>query len=260
MGWKESVYRLKEKARIHFSEAKNAAQGISWLVGLARGQTAEFLSADDRGTLMEQIERVEVILEELGTSHDRKFAKREKDILDGLSSTSNKEFENAHRFLGELLGFKSDNEETDGAPDPWWIAGSICFVFEDHAGAQETSMLDVKKARQVSSHPSWIREKVGEIGEHTDILPILVTPVRKVKQSAVVHLKDVALWPLDEFNTWAVNAVSIIRELRVTFVDVGDLAWRAEAAEKFEYNDLGALQLAAKLRHNIAADNLELVK
>lgn len=260
LGWKESVYRLKEKARIHFSEAKNAAQGISWLVGLARGQTAEFLSADDRGTLMEQIERVEVILEELGTSHDRKFAKREKDILDGLSSTSNKEFENAHRFLGELLGFKSDNEETDGAPDPWWIAGSICFVFEDHAGAQETSMLDVKKARQVSSHPSWIREKVGEIGEHTDILPILVTPVRKVKQSAVVHLKDVALWPLDEFNTWAVNAVSIIRELRVTFVDVGDLAWRAEAAEKFEYNDLGALQLAAKLRHNIAADNLEVVK
>ena len=259
LGWKDNIPLLKKKARKHFSEAKQAAQGISWLVGLARGHTADFPSADDHGILMEQIERVETILEELGTSHDRKFAKREKYILDGLSSKNSREFENAHKLLGELLGFKSDNKETDGAPDPWWIAGGVCLVFEDHTGAQETSMLDVRKARQVSSHPSWIQGNV-EIGEHTDILPILVTPVRRVKQSALVHLENVALWPLDEFNTWAVNAISIIRELRMTFVDVGDLAWRAEAAKKFEDNDLGAKQLATKLRHKIAADNLKVVK
>ena len=259
LGWKDGVSPLERKARTYFSEAKNAAQGISWLVGLARQHTAESSFDDDHGILMEQIERVETILEKLGTSHNRKFAKREKDILDGLSSKNNKHFENAHVLLGELLGFKSDNKETDGAPDPWWIAGNVCLVFEDHAGAQETSMLDVSKARQVSSHPSWIQENV-EISEHTDILPVLITPVRTVKQSAVAHLKNVALWPLDEFNEWAAKAISVIGELRVKFSDVGDLAWRAEAAEQFEYNDLGAQQLAARLRHKIAAANLEVVK
>ena len=260
LGWKNGVSLLEKKARTCFSKAKNAAQGISWLVVLARQHTDESVSNDDNnGMLMEQIERVETILEELGTSHNRKFAKREKDILDGLSSENYKHFENAHELLGELLGFKSDNEETDGAPDPWWIAGGICFVFEDHAGAQETSILDVKKARQVSSHPSWIRKNV-EGSENTDILPVLVTPVRKVKQGAVAHLSNVALWPLDEFNRWAANAISVIYGLRAKFSGVGDLAWRAEAAEQFEYNDLGAQQLAAKLRQKIAADSLEVVK
>ena len=260
LGWKDGVSPLERKARTYFLEAKNAAQGISWLVRLSRQHTTESLSDHGSGILlMEQIEMVETILEELGTSHDRKFAKREKEILDGLLSKNNKHFENSHKLLGELLGFKSDNEETDGAPDPWWIAGDLCFVFEDHAGAQKASMLDVKKARQVSSHPLWIQENV-EINEHTDIIPVLVTPVHKVKQGAVPHLRNVALWPLDEFNEWAVNAISIIRELRMTFVDVGDLVWRAEAARKFEDNELGAQQLAEKLRHNIAADSLEVVK
>ena len=260
LGWMDGISPLERKARTYFSEAKNAAQGISWLVRLSRQHTAESLSDHGSGILlMEQIEMVETILEELGTSHDRKFTRREKDILEGLSSENNSHFENAHKLLGELLGFKSDNEETDGAPDPWWIVGGVCFVFEDHAGAQETSILDVKKSRQVSSHPSWIRKNV-EGSESTDILPVLVTPVRKVKKGAVAHLSNVALWPLDEFNIWARNAISIIRELRATFAVVGDLAWRAEAAEKFEYNNLGAQQLAAKLRQKIAADNLEVVE
>ena len=256
LGSEEGVSRLKEKARFHFSEAKNAAQGISWLVGLAREQTPESNSTTDNASLMEQIERVEMILEGLGISHDRKFVKREKDILDGLSSDNNAIFENAHKLLGELLDFKANNIETDGAPDPWWIAGKVCLVFEDHAGAQETSALDVKKARQVSTHPNWIREN-AEIDSDTDILPVLVTPVHKVKRDAAAHLREVALWPLDEFVKWAENAVFIVRELRKTFVDVGDLAWRAEAAAKFESNKLDAQGLISKLRSRIAADELE---
>ena len=252
----EGVSHLRKKAIDHFSKAKNTTQSIPWLVGLAREQTSEPPSIADNAILMEQIERVERVLEEFGTSHDRKFAKREKDILDGLLSDNNAIFENAHKLLGELLGFKADNVETEGAPDPWWIAGKVCLVFEDHAGAQKTSALDMKKARQVSTHPNWIREN-AEIDSDTDILPVLVTPVHKVKRGAAAHLREVALWPLDEFVDWAKNAVSIVRGLRNTFYEVGDLVWRIEAAEKFESKNLDAQGLISKLRSRSAADELE---
>ena len=258
LGSRDGLSSLDRKARTYFTEAKNAAQGIPWLVRLSRQHTAESLSDHSSDVLMEQIEMVETILDKLGTSHDRKFAKQERNILVGLSSEDHKHFENSHKLLGELLGFKSENVETDGAPDPWWIAGDLCFVFEDHANAQKTSALNVKKARQVSSHPQWIKENV-EVNEHIDVIPVLVTPVHKVKKDAVPHLTNVALWPLDEFRVWARDAISIIRELRTTFVDVGDLAWRAEAARKFEDNDLAAQRLAKKLRCKMAADSLDVV-
>jgi len=46
---------------------------------------------------MAQIERVEAMLVELGTVHDRPFARREKEILEGLESEEN--FEQAHKDL-----------------------------------------------------------------------------------------------------------------------------------------------------------------
>jgi hypothetical protein len=51
--------------------------------------------------LMAQIERVEAMLAQLGTVHDRSFARREKEILQGLESEDS--FEQAHKMLGELL-------------------------------------------------------------------------------------------------------------------------------------------------------------
>ena len=161
-------------------------------------------------------------------------------------------------FWGEFLGFETGNVEEDGSPDPWWIAGNVCFVFEDHSGARESSALHVRKARQVASHPEWMRENVGA-SVNTNILPVLVTPVKKVKQGAVPHLRDVALWPLDEFRDWAGEAITAIRNLRTAFAEPGDLAWRAMAAEVFKQRGLDAPNLRTRLRSQMA-DSLESVK
>ena len=256
LGANAGVEGLKAKARVQFSRAKSAARGIPWLVALSRYQTEDVTHSRENIVLMEQIERVEALLAQLGTVHDRGFTKREKEILDGLQSKKKGPFERAHKLLGHLVGFEADNVETDGSPDPWWIAGGICFVFEDHAGAQEESALDVTKARQVSSHPSWMRANV-EASANSDIHPILITPVKKVKQGAVAHLDDVALWTLDHFRDWAVNAISVVRELRTTFVEPGDLVWRVTAAHAFEENGLDAPGIVAMLRSQPAAESLE---
>ncbi len=259
LGTMHGVSRLSAKARDHFEKAKGAAISVSWLVRLAQEQPVDMERSTEDLLLVSQIERVEGTLAQLGTSSDRMFAKREKEILEGLASSERGLFEQAHRLLGEMLGFDAGKQETDGSPDPWWLAGSFCFVFEDHAGAQPDSVLDVTKARQAASHPNWIRANV-KAAVAADIVSVLITPVSAVKEGAAPHLSQVAVWPLGDFRDWARGALAALREVRRTFAEPGDLAWRAVAMEVFRRYGLDATGLAAKLKACFGARCLTRVK
>jgi len=251
---------LLSKAREHYRFAKKAAPNVPWLVKLSKFQPEQSDSnINEKSQIaLAQIERVEAVLEKLGTHHDLEFNKKEKRILAGLESTSTKPgpFESAHVELGEMLGFVAGKKEEDASPDPWWIAGKICFVFEDHAGAQSTSSLDATKARQAATHPNWIRANVP-IDENAEIIPVLVSPVGSASTGALPHLNGVLLWPLDEFKTWAKEALAALRELRRTFTEPGNLIWRADAIEVFEKQYLDAGTLHDKLKKNVAAKVLQ---
>ena len=191
--------------------------------------------------------------------HSRKYDCREKEILEGIVSSEKVPFENAHRLLGEMLGFVAGKEETDGSPDPWWIAGKLCLVFEDHAGAAPNSVLDVTKARQASSHPNWMKANVPAAAD-ASCLAVIVSPVSTVKEGAIPHLDNVAFWPLNEFQEWAKQALTLLREIRRTFSEQGDLFWRTQAAEAFENNGLDAESLFNKLKHRLASELLKPIK
>ena len=258
----EGVPDFDTKARTHFDQAKKATTAVPWLARLSRyglkkaGSAAQDDDGQNEAVVMEQVERLEAVLTDLGTTHDRSFARREKEILDGLASAE--QFEVGHRLLGELLGFEAGKIEQDGSPDPWWLAGKYCLVFEDHAAAQDDGLVDVKKARQVSSHPAWMRDNVqGSSG--AEILPVLVTPVKKAKSTAMPHLKAVSIWPLSEFRAWANSSLSTVRELRKTFVEAGNLIWRANAAEVLKSRGIAAPTLFSRLKGKIAANFLRSV-
>lgn len=257
-GAADGMPALAAKARAHFTQAKKAAVGVRWLVGLARFQAEEPAAAErdaDDAALLRQIERTEAVLERLGTLHDRSFAAHEREILEGLADSDR--FEEAQRRLGELLGFDAGKVEADASPDPWWIASDLCFVFEDHAGAQgPDSILDATKARQAATHPNWMRVNVPAAQE-ARILPVLVTPARRAKSGAVPHLGNFALWPLDEFHAWAREALVTVRVLRRTFAEPGDLVWRAEAVEAFRGAGLDAPGLFARLSARPASGEMQ---
>ncbi len=259
LGQNAGVSRLNAKANTHFKNAMKAATGISWLVEIAR--TEGFQTHDVEGSenvaLLQQLDRVEAVLARLGTVHERGFAKTEKEILDGLRNP--KRFEQAQKSLGELLGFDAGKEESEGSPDPWWIAGDICIVFEDYVDAQEDSDLSVTKARQASSHPRWMRENVRACEGDINIVPVLVTPVTKVKNGATPHIKELALWSLKDYVGWATKAVGIIRELRASFVEPGDLAWRADAIRMFEDNKMDVRGLVIMLNGQKASECMQVV-
>jgi hypothetical protein len=248
---------LSAKSRLHFDAAKDAASGIAWLVRLSRYQSGHATVVGEDIALLEQIERVEAVLEQLGTVHDRSFVRREKQILQGLASKD--EFEEAHKLLGETVGFQAGKVEAEGSPDPWWIAGDVCFVFEDHACGGEDPIIDVTKARQVSSHPKWMRANV-EASSKARILPVLVTSAQKVRSAAVPHLDGVGLWSIKDLRKWAETALAAIRELRKTFAEPGDLEWRAKAAEVFKQNGLAAQQLLSELESRLVTEHLQQIR
>ena len=175
--------RSPQKRGIISPLPEKAARDIPWLVELSRYCPATEEDPADRSVLFGQLERLEPMLAEFGKLHDRNFDNREKGILEGLASTSKGPFEAAHVLWAKCSASQSA-EEVDASPDPWWIAGKICFVFEDHAGAAPTSTLDATKARQVSTHPNWIRANVP-LSEGTGIYPVLVSPVTRAEAGAV---------------------------------------------------------------------------
>lgn len=252
LGSRSGNKALEAKARLQFRSAKSAAAGIAWLVSLSKWQDTSGPSTVDKSKLFAQLERVEAVLARLGKVHDRQFDRKEKEILTGLASADSGPFENAHKQLGEMLGFIAGNDESDAAPDPWWVSGKTCFVFEDHSGAQSTSALSATKARQAASHPQWIRANVP-MDADAEIVPILVTPVTRAEKGAAPHLSNLYAWPLSDFRAWATAALGELRQLRRTFNEPGDLVWRAQAAEIFEAHQLDAASLLAKLKSQPAA-------
>lgn len=249
---------LAGKAKQEFIEAKKAATGIPWLVKLSAYVHQKFdekSMSENSSTVLEQLERLEHLLENFGSTSHSQFSSFVDKINQGLQSTNNHSFEKSHEMLGELLGYETGNVETEGAPDPWWLAGNVCIVFEDNAAASSNSSISVTKARQVNTHPNWIRENV-DLEDDTSVQSVLVTPAKKTSEGAKVHLKNVTLWDLEEFKNWALTAISTIRDLRTDFIEPGHLEWRAQAVSRFEQNQLDAPGLLTMLSSRLASDLL----
>lgn len=247
LNYKNGVAGFDQQARLQFTGAQKAAPAVSWLLNLTRIEKTEKEALGRDEALAIQIENLEKNLENLGTIHDRKFDEEEKFIRENIMRNENDKFEAAHERLGTLLGLTSGKVESTGSPDPWWMLhDGMCLVFEDHSDANDSGVIHVTKARQVASHPNWIKENVPAAKAAT-ILPVLVTPATYADKDAMPHLRDVYVWSLAEFRAWAKNAVQVIRDVRRVFPGSGDLAWRGTAADKLKAAQLDPHTIAGSI-------------
>jgi hypothetical protein len=262
LGSQAAIPTLAQKARSHFSSAYEAARFIPWLLDLARHQPDVATGKDDKRTLLGQIEKTEMQLTRLGTVHERAYAQEEAEILNGLLNESLepeavRAFEDAHMRLGKLLGFDAGKVEGDATPDPWWAADTdFCIVFEDHSGAQPSSSLDATKARQAATHPNWVKQNLPTTSA-TEILSVLVSPVKTATEGALPHLPLFSYWSLQEFRSWAKNALAVIRKLRRTYAEPGDPDWREAAIAEYEAHNMAVEKLFEWLRARPASDFLK---
>lgn len=238
----------------YFRKAQAAAPVLRWLVGLshASSSTTQATVQDEDAGVTALVERIEIIFDELGTIHDRKYDAEERAILDAILQTDDGlVFEGGHERLGKMLGFIAGNSTDEAAPDPWWIADDIVFVFEDHAEANSGTVFPAKKARQAASHPDWLRENLA-LSENIEIIPILITPCTKTSKGAMPTLRKVRYWSRDQFCVWAQEALRTLRDLRRTFPGVGNLAWRTKAVASLKAASIAPRQLNAMLSQNAA--------
>lgn len=256
LGAKSGVSALDHKARKHFAEAYKCAPDIPWLIEFARRESPEALDTDAAGSaLRQQAERLAAELSRLGSTHERKFASIEKRILEGLRNPDT--FENAQVLLGNLLGFIAGKEEAEGSPDPWWISGSTCIVFEDFVNTTSDGELDVTKARQAASHPNWMQTHVDQAAGCT-YFPTLVSPATSIRKAAIPHAQSLHYWALDDFVKWTTMAVATVRELRATFYEQGDLVWQANAANTLKEKRLDMASVIQYLSGNMVVDALKM--
>ncbi|MEG3170206.1 DEAD/DEAH box helicase family protein [Sphingomonas sp. LB3N6] len=227
----------QQAAREQFSEAMKAAPQVGWLSRLAKAESAdEAAEAEivDQDAIT-QVERLETVLLAMGTANDRAFEKKAKRILKNLGKPET--FEEGQRELGELLGFTAGNEESDAAPDPWWLGETKGIVFEDHAGGSATTVFGAEKAKQAALHPDWIKENVPGADELA-IATILITPCIKAGIGAKPALKKVLYWSLNDFQTWAKGAINTVRELKAKLPPHSDLFWKEEAKDRLHKDGL----------------------
>ena len=235
---------MDAKSRQYFKEAHRCAPNIPWLTAFARREVGEVVTAQaDDIALQHQVERLGAELTRLGATHDRDFAKQEQSILEGLRHPDT--FELAQKDLGSMLGFSAGKVESEGSPDPWWISGGRCIVFEDYVNTSDGT-LSVNKARQATSHPDWMRANVAESAE-CEFQTVLVTPATKISAAATVHAGGLLYWGLEDFNIFAAHALQVIRQLRTTFFEQGDLVWQAEAAEQLKQQGLDFASICQRL-------------
>lgn len=237
----------------YFRDAAKAAPSLSWLHELAQKLNYDSEISEVTQEEAVQLDNLEELFIKLGTAHNRSFDKAESEIRVKLDSGEH--FENGHKSLGTHLGYQSGKTESQGSPDPWWRCGSNqIIVFEDHVGANETSSLNITKARQATTHANWIKSNL-ESAESATITKVLVTPISVVDNGALCHLTDVFLWKVSDFRSWTEVALQTIRELRSSFSEKGDLPWRSNAIEALRSANMTIERLIKTLP--IAANVLE---
>jgi hypothetical protein len=242
----QGVVRMQEEARDLFRAAGKASDSISWLHGLARFTRQE--PENDRDLALPQvIERLEEELERLGPDAGRRYDLLEARIRTGLSQSEAGAFEEAHELLGGLLGYQAGNTNEAAAPDPWWQASDrLCFVFEDYSDASDGTRVGANKVRQATSHDKWIRKRLS-LAPDAEVVVVLISPCARAEESARVFASGLMHWSLSEFRDWSSNALAVVRELRRTFVEPGDLVWRSEAISAYTKHRISPAEMKRML-------------
>jgi len=230
------------KAEDLYKRSSACLPAVSWLRVLAARSKAiddEAQPVKDDALLNANVERIEMLFEHRSFALPNKFEKTTKEILEGLESDDSDKFEEAHRVLGEMLGFEAGNSKGNAAPDPWWISnGTLCLVAEDKSDSKPDHAVPVKHTRQAASHAGWIKDNVVLLSPSAEIFTVMITTQAKIDRDVPTYAAEVGWWHIDDFRRWAINAINILRSLRATYAGPGQEAWRARVREQLLMNRL----------------------
>lgn len=236
-------------AKSHYVAASSALPSVPWLNDLKHIAGSRPLQDVSTGELLPSaIEGVEAWLDEIGGVNAKRFESAAKLILDGLSSSAAKPFENGLATLGAALGFSASRVADDNAaPDVIWRLGRLCLVFEAHTDVSDpTHPIGANKVRQAKSHPDWaVSNKFS--ASRTDCIATLVSPCSSITKGAAPHSESVQFLGVAAATELAKTGVKVLRELWLKYSGPGNIDWRASAIKAFSDAGLAPEMLRASL-------------
>lgn len=243
-------------ARTRFGQAASCTSSVTWFRNLVSQSEGIGEEVEETRHLSFLIERLEVELDQMGTSSDRKFNKRITAILNGLSDNEDgNKFEAAHQDLGSLLGYRSENTDLNGGPDPWWIAcDDFCLVAEDYTQTDGSKPIPLYKVRQANDHSTWILDKTKGLSAEVDFVRVVITPATKIEAAAATISNGIAYWNQASFVEWANTAIQVIRNLRLDFPGPGNEQWRVKAIHAYRDAKLDPASIKEFLSQSLLKD------
>lgn len=208
---------------------------IRWLSGLSEKLfSVESNESIEDDWFCEEIERIEKVFTSIPTM--AKLEKRIKEILDDLNSNDGKVFERGHKNLGKLLGYISENPNTTGAPDPYWIINDNNIVVSEdkiYEEKEEIKSIPISDVSEADRHQAWIIENERRIIKDANIYTIFVTNSCSIDEDARIYADEIYYVFREDFVNWATKALTIIRSIWKTFIDEGDMVWREAVHKQF---------------------------
>lgn len=219
----------------YLSDALKGNISIRWLSGLSEKLFSlgnENSEEDD--FFFDCIERIENTFTLMPTI--QRLEKKIREILDDLSSSDGKAFERGHQEFGKMLGYISENPESSGAPDPYWI------VNENHVIVSEDKIYEEKKkiknipisdVSEAGRHRAWIIEHEKRISGSADIYTVIITNSTGIDEDARIYADHIYYVHREEYVNWAVKALTVVRSVWNSFVDKGEMTWRESVHQEF---------------------------
>ena len=234
----ETEYKIKG-----FNNIKNALKAnlsVKWMSALAKKFDINDNTLDyDEDYFSDIIIRLENILTQFPSS--QKLECKIKKILEDLKSLNGLNFECGLKELGELLGYKSENPDSSGAPDPYWIINNgLVIVSENkiYEEKNEIKCIPINDVREAISHEQWMKSHVSELSENVKIISIFVTNSKKIDEEARIYTNDLYYVYRDNLYSWALKATNVIRSAYASFSNQGNQDWRNAIHDEFIKNEI----------------------
>lgn len=224
----------------NIKDAQKATIGITWFPALAQkidmNQENSDIEEDFFGDIVCNLESSLTNI-----SSSQKLEQKIKSILNDLNSPDGLKFESGFKELGTLLGYKSVNPDTSGAPDPYWIINSnIAIVSEDKIYDDNGTIksIPINDVREAISHKTWMRQNASELSSNAEIISIFVTNSVEIDNEARIYADDLFYVSRNDFLNWATNATTVIRTIYTSFSNQGNQDWREAAHRMFVENGI----------------------
>jgi hypothetical protein len=212
---------LLEMAKDCLNRACACCVAISWFARLARSASSDAGPVEVDEITAVATESIRDKLAEWGAVGIR-FEREVAQALKDIQATDHKQFHQGLKVLGEMLGFRSDLPDSDGAPDCIWAIGSDIYVVHE-AKSEHTpgDPIGINDVRQAQSHEDWLRANRPSDG-NTEILCLIESPREMVALDAVPHAKSLCHVTPEQMKNLVDQITTVLRRARAMMLGMND--------------------------------------